>query len=132
MVLCDECLDRARHSVFLGEINTVADVGTNYRCTCSRLQFVVRVSTTRLILHEVLRLAELANVVVIRPNPPEQSVGTDCVTRGLSKVRHRNRVRIGTRRLQTEPPQERLVEIRPRKPAKMVGDPAPTLRTIQK
>ncbi len=129
-MLRDERADRLRYPVLLRELDPVANVRADYRRTRRGLELVVRISPARLILHEVLRLAKLADVVVVRADTSQQSVRADRIARRFGEIRHRNRVRVRAGRLEAQPSQQRLVEIRPSEPAKVVRNSAPTLRAI--
>jgi hypothetical protein len=74
VVLGDERADRLRQLVLLGEVEPVAHVVPDDRRAGVRLELVVRVAPLGLVLHEVLRLLELADVVVVRADAREQPV----------------------------------------------------------
>src|SRR3989454_7327710 len=67
---------------------------------------VVRVVAPRLVLHEVLRVLDFPDVVVVAAHAAEQAVPADAVAGCLDQVRHRDAVCVGTRHRDGEPRSE--------------------------
>jgi hypothetical protein len=62
---------------------------------------------------KVLRLRELPDVVVVRSDAGEQRVRADRAASRVGEIRQRDRVRVGARRLEAEPLEQRMVEVAP-------------------
>ena len=63
------------------------------------------------VLHEVLRLLDFPNVVVIRADPGQQAVGPDGLSRSFGQIAHNNAVVIGAWGPEDQLSQERVVEV---------------------
>ena len=113
VMLRDERLQRARKLVLRGERQPFLDVISNDLRARARAENVVRVASLRLILDEVLWSSNLADVVVVRADASEQRVRADRPTGCLGEIRHRDGVRVGARRLETQTLQQRTIQVRP-------------------
>ena len=112
-MLGDERPERARQLVLLGHLEPFAHVVTNDLSTRAGFELVVRISPLCLILDEVLWLGDFADVVVVRADSSEERVGADRARCRFGEVGDGNRVRIGSRRLETQPLHQRPIEVRP-------------------
>ena len=121
-MLRDEGGDRIGKRRLTGQRDPVGHVRPDDLRRLVRLQPVVRVVAARLVLHEVLRVSDLADVVVIAAHAPEQSVGTDAVAGRLDKVRHRDAVGIRPRRLEGEASQQWSARVRQLEQRDVRGD----------
>src|SRR6185503_566286 len=112
-VLADERYDTARELVLFSELESLEHVIPDDRGARRRLELVVRISSLRLILGEILRLFQLTDVVVERANAREQTVRADSVGRAFREIGDRDRVRVRPRGLEAQPTKQRPIEIRP-------------------
>ena len=81
-----------------------------------------------LILHEVLRLRNFPDVVIVRPDAGEQCVGSDRARSGLGEVGDGNCVGVRPWRLETQALHQRPIEVRPLEQCQIGLDPGEQLR----
>ena len=86
VVLADERLQPDGEAVLLRELDAFADVIADDRGARRGLELVVRVAAARLVLDEVFRLLDLADVVIVGTDPREQSVGADRIARRFGEI----------------------------------------------
>src|SRR6202035_1492489 len=112
MVLLDGVADRLRQVVLAGELDALLDVVDEDEGAHRGEELVVAVLPRALVLDEVLRAEDLADVVVEPAGVSENGVGADPLATLLGEVRHHQGVLEGARRLEGEPAQERQVGVR--------------------
>ena len=127
MMLGDESADLTGDTVLFRQFYPFTHVIADYRGASAGLELVVWVAAARLILHEVLWFAQLADVVIVRPNASQQATCADGVACSFAQIGHGDSVGVRPWRLQTETAQQRLIEIGPGQPAQVIGDAAPTV-----
>ncbi len=105
-MLRDEGLHDRRHLVVVRQRQAVTHVVSDDGGRRLGLEFVVRIGPPGLVLHEVLRLLQLANIVVVAAHARQQAVGPDRVAGRLAEVCHGHRMGIRPRRLGSELPKQ--------------------------
>ncbi len=108
----DEIHHLLRQVVFPGKRHAVLDVRGNDERTHAGGELVVLAARALLVLDEVGRFFDLPDVMEIRSDTREDLVRPDRRCRGFGEAGHGHAVMIGARRLHSQHPQERMVEMR--------------------
>ena len=108
VVLRDERDERLRQAGLVGEVDAVDHVLLEDLGADLRVELVVDVVATGLVLDERERVRELADVVVVGRHAGHQRVGADRLGRALGQVADHQRVVVRAGRLDQQPAQERL------------------------
>ena len=111
MVHGNEVGHRLGQTVFLGQAQSLLDVGDHHLGAQMGGNGIMRVFHTELVLDKVLGPGELADVMVIGSHPAEQTISPNYVGRRLRQVPHDNAVAEGAISLPAETPKQGMVEI---------------------
>ncbi|MNY58148.1 hypothetical protein D3C86_1944530 [compost metagenome] len=84
----------------------------NDRLTEHRLNRIMRILHVVLVLYEIKRPLGLADIVIIRAYPAEQSVCANRLRRRLRQVADHHAVMIGSRRFRKQLAQQGMIRIR--------------------
>ena len=78
VMLIDDLDDRIRQSLLLGKLYTVFRVLRNDRNALHNRKAVMGINAAVLVLGEILRILELADIVIICSNLAKECICTDC------------------------------------------------------
>jgi len=104
--------DGWRKMILTGHFNAAPDMILQDQRAHRRRQLFLGITAAHLIFDKILRLFQLADIVIIGAHPGQQGVSTDRLGSRLGEISDREGVVIGPGSLQRELAQQRMVEIR--------------------
>ena len=111
VMLHDDVGDLAAEVVFRRKLGSLLDVGEENERAHGRRKLVVRIGSSELVFHEILRPGNLAYVVVERAHLAQQTVGAYGRGAGFHEIGHHKRVMIGAGHRHHEFLKQRMFQI---------------------